>query len=232
MDKHKLYRKLLSLVFPEHCLCCDVIVESGKALCDKCNSKLKADREISYLPIVAKNKRQYMVECFTAGCYRGGLKDSMHRFKFGNVYGYAYSFAILIANAGFDFNDFDVITYVPLTNKKRRERGYNQSELLAKELSKIYNIKCEPLLVKKQDKKQQKELSRKQRRGNVRGSFDIQGEIKGRRILLADDIITSGATVSECARLLLNAEAGKVAAVAALKTPLGMNTVEELHGVN
>ncbi len=107
---------------------------------------------------------------------------------------------------------FDVITYVPLHKIRQKERGYNQSELLARELSYLLELPLECLLVKTKNNPPQHTTDAKHRSENVKNVYKVKDEarIENRRILLIDDIITTGNTLGECARMLKLAKAEKV----------------------
>ena len=106
----------------------------------------------------------------------------------------------------------DVIVAVPLHRRRLRTRGYNQSELLARELSKITGLpSAKGLLARVKDAPPQVEAAtRSQRRTNVEGSYEVTGDVTGRRVLLIDDVVTTGATMSSCAAALKQAGAASV----------------------
>lgn len=106
----------------------------------------------------------------------------------------------------------DLIVAVPLHRRRLRTRGYNQSELLARELSKITGLPlAKGLLTRVKDAPPQVEAAtRAQRRTNVEGSYEVTGDVAGRRALLVDDVVTTGATMSSCAAALKGAGAASV----------------------
>ena len=109
-----------------------------------------------------------------------------------------------------------MVTWVPVSQKRRRKRGYDQAELLARSICRCWGTDPVRLLKKVLDNPAQSGLSDKSaRRANVLGVYDAvnQDKLKGRRILLVDDICTTGATLEECARVLRDAGAEEVAAV-------------------
>jgi len=118
------------------------------------------------------------------------------------------------APALFDFSDYDYLVPVPLHKRRYRERGYNQAELLAQSLEKLTQIPvlANNLIRIKYTEQQRKFRSRQEKFKNVEGVFKVRHpeEIKDATILLIDDVLTTGATVSEIARTLLNASANRV----------------------
>ena len=109
-----------------------------------------------------------------------------------------------------DEADFDCVTWAPLSRKRRRERGYDQGELLARAMAKRLGLPAAATLVKARHTQPQSGLdSAEARRANALGAYAILNgaEVAGKRVLLADDVVTSGATLSECARTLLEAGA-------------------------
>ncbi len=151
--------------------------------------------------------------------YEGKILEAIHQFK------YALNLAVGQALAGwmakYPFRGlhpetFDLLIPVPLHIKRLRQRGFNQALILAKGLSGAYdvdiNFRC---LSRRRETLTQTGLTRNQRQENVRGAFALKSEkdVAGKRILLIDDVLTTGATIGECARLLLKAGAADVGAV-------------------
>lgn len=150
------------------------------------------------------------------GVYEGPLREAIHRWKYEEK-SYLTSFFGEKLVEGFrrywNPNSFDLLIPVPLHPKRLRERGFNQAFLLVKELNRRTQIPySKRLLQKRLPTTPQVNLSGGEREKGVRGSFHIQRdeEIKGKSILLVDDVYTTGATVSECSKILLKAGAGRV----------------------
>ena len=106
----------------------------------------------------------------------------------------------------------DIMTFVPMTDKELYERGFNHSEALAKSLAKKFDIRVIDLLIKKEDTKNQVGLTTEERRKNLKGSFVLSDPkaVEGKKILLVDDVLTTGATSGEIASVL---KANKAASV-------------------
>ena len=100
---------------------------------------------------------------------------------------------------------FDYVTYIPMRKHSAKKRGYNQSGLLAKRVAENINVPlCDDLLVKVYDTKVQRGCSKLERRGNLLGVFDVNNkyDVAGKCVLIIDDVKTSGATLSECGKML------------------------------
>ncbi|MBP5606498.1 MAG: ComF family protein, partial [Ruminiclostridium sp.] len=139
----------------------------------------------------------------------------------GNTY---YAFACGIAEAVLNkgiTDDIDLIVPIPISANKMKERGYNQTELIAEELRFIILKPCINALSKKKDTKEQKSLSYKDRIMNIKDSYEYSekaGNITGKRILLIDDVCTTGSTLSEAASVLRSAGASKIYAASFART--------------
>lgn len=210
----KLLRMVLDLLFPPKCPFCSALLEEEDrdGICALCRKILPRARE---------NGRQSfdgVTECVSPLRYQDEVRDSVHRFKFSGRAGYAEAYAALMAEAMEEYLEggFDVITFVPLSAGRRRERGYDQAELLARALAKKTGCPMRALLRKEiHTKPQSGTADRSARRANVRGVYGAVKEAvtEGERVLLVDDVVTTGATLSECAVTLLAAGVAEVRAV-------------------
>ena len=146
--------------------------------------------------------------------YELDVKKSIWKFKFRHHREYAKSFAKFISQAleKTDSIQFEIITSVPISKERTSERGYNQTELFAKELATIFKVKYQRLLKKVKNNLEQHTLTLEKRRQNVSGVYSAlrPNIINGKKILLCDDIITTGNTIGECKKILLEAGADSV----------------------
>ncbi len=148
--------------------------------------------------------------------YEGLIAEIISRFKFGGVASLARPLGILLAeyrDPEFPFSGIDLLIPVPLHTRRLRERGFNQSLLLAREVSRRRSIPLNFAALRRSRQTQpQTQLSGPQRQKNVRGAFEVRsaGAVADKRILLIDDVFTTGATVQECAKALLDAGAKSV----------------------
>ena len=204
----KLLDDLLDLLFPPKCPFCQSILETpADPVCPACQKAL---------PWLIGRAGERKVD-FTRGCcspmaYRGTVRKSIHRYKFSGVRAYARPFGLLMAQCVQDRPEMapELITWAPLSRKRRRERGYDQGELLARAMAKRLGLPAAATLVKARHTQPQSGLdSAEARRANALGAYVLLPGVDaaGKRVLLADDVVTSGATLSECARTLLEAGA-------------------------
>lgn len=204
--------KLTELFFPPRCPYCGTVIKQTELACVDCFASFPKE------PFVRK---LYGETCVAPFRYDGFFRKAVIRFKF---YG-KRQYAVRLARAVFDALKkaypnaaFDAITCVPLSKKRRRERGYNQSELLARELSRLLCAPYLPLLQKKKDNLAQHSLPKGMRCENVRGVYAFCGkkqDVSGSKILLVDDIVTTGNTLHECSRILKRAGAKEIICAAA-----------------
>ena len=200
---------LLNLLFPHKCvLCRKVLTEKEIDIGNDCRKEIP---EFSY-PL----NRIPFVEGWTAlWYYKDDVRDSIHRFKFGNRRHYAEVYGRLLAlrlNEG-KFAKADLVTWVPVSALRKFKRGYDQSSLLAKALGKELSLPVTRALKKIRHTPPQSTLGHApQRRANVLGAYKITdtAKVAGKRVLLLDDVLTTGATASECAKVLLTAGAKEV----------------------
>ena len=208
-------RRLLEWLFPRKCILCRSIL--GKAETDLCRACRTDQPEYPF----GRKKLPHISALKALWRYDGDVRKSIHRYKFGGARHYADAYGRLLAmRISRDLPTADVITWVPVSRKRRRARGYDQVELLAKAVGPELGIPVEPLLEKFRDNRANSGLKTPaERRANVLGVYKViePERLHGKRVLLLDDIGTTGATASECARVLLTAGAEEVivAAVAA-----------------
>jgi ComF family protein len=155
---------------------------------------------------------------YTFGSYEDTLRGLIHLFKYNQVRPLAAPLGALLARAIPREHRFDVIVPMPLHWKKRWSRGYNQSELLAKEIARRWGLPVSKMVRRIKATAPQAGLSNSKRRLNVRGAFVARKGVKGLRVLLIDDVLTTGATASACARVLKRAGASHVAVAAVART--------------
>ena len=201
---------LLDMIYPPRCAFCRRLLSGReKGVCRFCRPKLPyvpADGQVQHFRNVDK--------CLSPLYYHGSVKDSLHRYKFGGATAYADIYSEFIVKC-IDENQIscDSITWVPLSRRRLRRRGYDQAELLAKLIAKHLGQSPVRLLKKQRDTPpQSKTGSVEKRRANIAGAYAcLRPElVQGKQVLLVDDIVTTGATLSEAAWVLKKAGAKEV----------------------
>lgn len=229
--------KFLDLLYPEGLTCVncgdELQHETRLNLCGKCYLNLIENdgHRCKICGIRMKNEADYCDNCTrfdkyfdmnrSPFIYEKTASDLVKKLKFGNKLYIAKELAKAMADEYFTGNfNCDFILYVPMTEKEEKERGYNQSELLAKEVGLRTGLSVFDNLKKVKETDRQKKLTAKERRENLKGVFDVvrADEIKGKNVLVIDDVYTTGATINECARVLKRAGARKVYSITAAQT--------------
>ena len=157
---------------------------------------------------------------YSYGSYEGPLRKLIHLFKFEKVHTLAGPLAKFMARALPREERFDVIVPMPLHWTRRWQRGFNQSELLGREIGRRWNVPVKNAVRRAKATHPQAGLTNAKRRANVRGAFAPRrgAQLKGARVLLVDDVMTTGATSAACARALKRAGAAHVALLAVART--------------
>ena len=210
--------KLLDLVYPPRCPFCRKLLESKEgAICAECDRKLPRTNEFTGV-----QKLSGVDICCTPLYYRDMVRSSLLRYKFSGAAAYCEIYAKLTAKS-IDESGItcDTITWVPVSRRRYMERGYDQAQLLAEAIARRMGVPCVRLLKKRRhNKAQSRSGSSAQRKKNVSGIFvPVNADrISGKRILVIDDIVTSGSTLSECADVLLKAGARSISAAAVARS--------------
>ncbi len=218
-----LAKSLLDLVFPRSCAGCHGRAgDEFRYLCWNCLTAIRlvtppycllcGDPAHGELPNAyfcpACRKRKPFFDCArSAAVYTGLLKEMILDFKYRGAIWLSPDLGQLMLaclRTHFSAPDIDCVTYVPLHKTRERERTYNQSFLLAKEIAGQLNRKASDYLERVQAATSQTHLTSAERADNVKNKFAVKKrrDLKGQRVLLVDDVMTTGATVNECARVL------------------------------
>lgn len=188
-------------------------------VCEKCGEKL--DKNLMICDLC--KDRDYVFDKNYSACYYTDVPAKIVKsFKFHSRKYYAEYIAKIMHEKLTCFEGVDIITFVPLSKSRTRERGFNQAEEIAKELEKLTGIKCESLLLKTKEGKHQAKLNQKDRLENLKNSFDFVTNaktiVKNKTILIVDDVFTTGTTLNECSKVIKSKGAKKVVTATFAKT--------------
>jgi ComF family protein len=235
-------RRLLHAILPVDCAACGAALTddpvpffcracwaSVKPLagpaCPGCGLPFAADTALTYSPehrcLSCRQNPPAFTRAWSCHAYEPPLQQAIHLFKYRGRIVLAGALGALLRKAGPDMPEADVIMPVPLHPSRLREREYNQALLLADELNRDLRL---PLvydnLVRLRATPPQTELSRSERLANLRRCFAVQrpDKVEGRRVLLVDDVMTTGTTINECAKVLRKAGAADIYAVTLART--------------
>ena len=206
MQINEIIKYVINLIYPNVCGICDKLCDDD--ICKKCEIKLNNISKIK----IDRYTNKYFKKHLYIFKYEGIIKERLIKYKF-NERNYIYKAFVkfMLKNKKIcDFlKNYDIIILVPIHTKRRMERGYNQSALIAKAISKkIPQIDyLEDVLIKKINNKPQSTKNKSERKNNVIAAYYMKNKekINNKKILLLDDIYTTGNTVNECCKILQSA---------------------------
>ncbi len=223
-----MYNELLSALFPNTCIGCGGVIDENEFLCDYCAEMIER-YDLNKFCIKCGNYKS-VCECskhvfYFDGCvapfkYEGIARRAMYAFKFRHKEKisdyFAEQMALTVKQCYFDM-DFDVVCCLPIESLRGMRRGYNQTEILGRKISEILNLPfCNNALGFKNRKKIQHKTLLRERFNNVKDVFYAKTSLVNKNILLVDDIKTTGATLSECAKVLLASGCNEVYCITGL----------------
>jgi len=212
---------ILNLIYPTVCGICEKICK--EPICKKCEIAIEKYK-IGEIKNYSRNKKVYFDYCINVLKYESIIRDKIIDFKFNEkTYLYKTFAKIMLKDkkiCRFLQNQYDIIIPVPMYKYKKRLRGYNQTELIVKELSENLGIQADTSsFAKTKSTETQSTLTKSKRVDNVKGAYEVLkiDNIKGKRIILFDDIYTTGSTLNECSKVLKKAGAKSVCVITLAK---------------
>jgi competence protein ComFC len=238
LQKFDLLEAAVSLLYPSVCTICGRSVGAGEYLCDQCEAKtvrivapfcqkcsepFEGAITSAFTCANCAHRTIYFDAAVAAYRGRGMVRQMIHEFKYGRKIHLRHLVARWLHAALDDERlcgrRFDVIVPVPLHPARQRERGFNQASLLAELLSAQTSIPAKPVLERIRYTTTQTALDRSERMENLHNAFRLRknADVRGLRVLLVDDVLTTGSTLNECARVLKRAGAFSVHAATAAR---------------
>lgn len=232
----KFIEYLIWILYPKRCAVCGKIIEKDASLCDECDKKLeRVEENCSVCGSMKKHcecKRYvYRFSGLVASFYKAENSMKMiYRFK---LHGKTDSLGFLADSVTDKINRyykdirFDIVTSVPMSKIKKFCKGFNHSELIAKAVAKRMGVEYKNLLNKKPFCRSQHNLKREERFENVKDMFSSSNNVSYKKVLLIDDIKTTGATLNECTKQLLFAKVEEVYCATVITSVLGLGIEKE-----
>jgi competence protein ComFC len=237
-QKSELFQAAVSLLYPATCTMCGKNVRAGEYLCDDCEAKIihivppfcekcsepfEGSINTAFSCANCAHRTIYFDAAVAAYRGRGIVRDVIHEFKYNRQIHLRHLVARWLRAALDDERlrdqQFNVLVPVPLHPARQRERGFNQANVLAELLSAQISIPCRPLLKRIRYTTTQTALDRSERMENLHNAFRLRknADVRSLRVLLIDDVLTTGSTLSECARVLKRAGTKSVHAATAAR---------------
>jgi competence protein ComFC len=238
LQKFELLEAAVSLLYPPVCTICGRSIRAGEYLCDECESKavrivapfcqkcsepFEGSITSAFTCVNCAHRTIYFDASVAAYRGRGIVRQIIHEFKYGRQIHLRHLVARWLCAALDDERlcgrRFDIIVPVPLHPARQRERGFNQASLLGELLRAQSSIPAKPALERTRYTTTQTALDRAERMENLHNAFRLRknADVRGLRVLLVDDVLTTGSTLNECARVLKRAGALSVHAATAAR---------------
>lgn len=210
------FQSIAPLVFPDWCVACD---KNKGLFCESCRSQLHFLETPAFLPSL---KKRHFENAFSGLAYEGLILDLIHQYKYHRQFHLIPLFAEILSRVKLDWGQYDAFAYVPLHWWRRLRRGFNPSHFLTHALAKKKEKPILACLKRVGGRTPQTRLNKEERLQNVRGAFwvskKLQKKVVGKNLLLIDDVLTTGATVNECAKVLRQVGAKRIAVLTLART--------------
>ena len=210
----EIQEKFLNLIYPQTCGICGKLVSDS--LCKKCEINLKKQSENQIINNEKELKDKYFSELMYIFKYKGQIRKLILDYKF-NEKAYIYltfvNFLLKDKKIFENIKNYDTIIPVPISKKRLKIRGYNQSLLISKEIAKQLKMELvNNCLIKTKNIIEQSKLNKEERIQNIKGVYELRNKelIRNKKILLIDDIYTTGSTVNECSKIIMQGNPNKI----------------------
>ena len=210
----KIQEKILNLIYPQTCGICGKLATNS--LCKKCEIELKKQSDINIIKQGKEIENKYFNELMYIFKYEGQIRKLILDYKFNEkTYIYLTFVNFLLKNKKIfeNIKKYDTIIPVPISKKRLKERGYNQCLLISREIAQKTNLELvNNCLIKTKNIIEQSKLNKEDRIQNIQGVYELKNQqlIENKKILLIDDIYTTGSTVNECCKIINEAKPNKI----------------------
>lgn len=217
LKRIKILEQIIDAIFPPVCAICEEL--NKEYLCEECKSKLNKISKIT----VDRHRNKNFTNHIYMFKYNELIREKLIEYKFNNKPYYYKTFAKILINNKKMYDilkTYDIIIPVPLNNIRKKQRGYNQTALIAKELAKNFvNMKYMDILIKTKNTTPQSTLNKQQRQENLKNVYKLRENtcINNKNILLFDDIYTTGTTANECTKILKTLGKNKISVLSIAK---------------
>lgn len=201
-------------------------IDSKTKTCSKCGDVVMGEAKFC---LHCKDIKRSFNKAASVFVYDGKIRKLIINFKFYNKPFYKNTFAYLLYEKFKTLNfDVDVVTFVPSTKAKKKKRGYNQAEILCERFCEISKLEFVDALDKVKETSSQIGLTYKQRQENLESSFKIKDKdlVKGKNVLLIDDVFTTGATADACCSVLRKAKCKNIYVLTLAHTPINLTSIK------
>ena len=202
----KIQEQILNLIYPQTCGICGKL--ASNSLCKKCEIELKKKSDMNIIQTGEEIEDKYFNELMYIFKYEGQIRKLILDYKFNEKsYIYLTFVNFLLKNKKIfeNIKNYDTIIPVPISKKRLKTRGYNQSLLIARKIAEQTNLELvNNWLIKTKNIIEQSKLNKEDRMQNIQGVYELKNKqlIENKKILLIDDIYTTGSTVNECSKIL------------------------------
>ena len=210
----KIQEKILNLIYPQTCGICGKL--DPDSLCPKCEIELKKQSDTNIIKQGEEIEGKYFNEIMYIFKYEGQIRKLILDYKFNEKsYIYLTFVNFLLKNRKIfeNIKNYDTIIPVPISKKRLKTRGYNQSLLIARKIAEQSKLELvNNCLIKTKNIIEQSKLNKEERRQNIQGVYELKNKqlIENKKILLFDDIYTTGSTVNECSKILRQGNPNKI----------------------
>ena len=215
MDNSNLTEKFLNLIVPPYCVCCS---KNGRLLCHRCYQLIHFNAQPANNNLFSQ---EFLDQALSLAVYQPPISDLIKSLKYQHVKKIGVVLAELLYNH-LQLPKCDLITWAPISKKRLNERGFNQAQMIGEGLGRIMKTPTKTVLKKVKHTSKQAKSSFAQRLANLQDTFEVEASfqhcLKNKTVMIVDDVLSTGSTLNECARMLKMAGVKVVVGVAVARS--------------